>query len=120
MLQKFQVFRLIIPIFKLLSLGGKRGNSFNFGQSIRSSSIKQGNKHPSSAATPASNQSSNATGLELFQNRRYSQRAKVKAPGNQNVPPPITRDDSIQFRNVGQPASISQGIPQALILGCNI
>ncbi|KAL0916992.1 hypothetical protein M5K25_014548 [Dendrobium thyrsiflorum] len=59
-------------------------------------------------------------GLELFQNRRYSQRAKVKALGNQNVPPPITRDDSIQFRNVGQPASISQGIPQALILGCNI
>ncbi|KAL0916993.1 hypothetical protein M5K25_014549 [Dendrobium thyrsiflorum] len=62
MLQKFQVFRLIIPIFKLLSLGGKRGNSFNFGQSIRSSSIKQGNTHPSSAATPPSNQSSNATG----------------------------------------------------------
>ncbi|KAI0512043.1 hypothetical protein KFK09_012678 [Dendrobium nobile] len=47
-----------------------------------------------------------------FQNRRYSQRAKVKAPVNQNVPPPITRDDSVHFRNVGQPASISQSIPQ--------
>ncbi|PKU74458.1 protein SAWADEE HOMEODOMAIN HOMOLOG 2-like [Dendrobium catenatum] len=47
-----------------------------------------------------------------FQNRRYSQRAKVKAPVNQNVPPPITRDDSVHFRNVGQPASISQNIPQ--------
>ncbi|KAI0488724.1 hypothetical protein KFK09_028563 [Dendrobium nobile] len=61
MLQKFQAFHLIIPILKLLSLGGKWGNSFNFGQSIRSISIKQGNKHPSTAATPASNQSSNAT-----------------------------------------------------------
>ncbi|KAL0914484.1 hypothetical protein M5K25_014833 [Dendrobium thyrsiflorum] len=37
------------------------------GQSIRSSSIKQGNKHPSSAATPASNQSSNATGRKVAQ-----------------------------------------------------
>ncbi|KAL0920588.1 hypothetical protein M5K25_009733 [Dendrobium thyrsiflorum] len=40
-------------------LEGKEGNSFNFGQLCISSSIKLGNKHPSSAATPASNQSSN-------------------------------------------------------------
>ncbi|XP_020571714.1 protein SAWADEE HOMEODOMAIN HOMOLOG 2-like [Phalaenopsis equestris] len=47
-----------------------------------------------------------------FQNRRYSQRAKVKVPVNQTIPPPVTRDDSVQFRNVVQPISIPQGVPQ--------
>ncbi|KAH0458042.1 hypothetical protein IEQ34_013357 [Dendrobium chrysotoxum] len=61
MLQKFQVFHLIIPIFKLL-LRRQMGQLFQLRESIRFSSIKQGNKHPSSAATSASNQSSNATG----------------------------------------------------------
>ncbi|KAI0498488.1 hypothetical protein KFK09_019377 [Dendrobium nobile] len=65
LLQKFKVFHPVFSICNLLSLGGKEGNSFNFGQLNSFSSIKQGNKHPSSAATPASNQSSNASNLSI-------------------------------------------------------
>lgn len=43
-----------------------------------------------------------------FQNRRYSQRAKVKIPKNL-IDPSMTRDDSPQVKTVGQPISISQG-----------
>ncbi|KAK8949976.1 hypothetical protein KSP40_PGU016709 [Platanthera guangdongensis] len=43
-----------------------------------------------------------------FQNRRYSQRAKVKIPRNL-IARPMTPDDSAQVKTVGHPISISQG-----------
>ncbi|KAL0920671.1 hypothetical protein M5K25_009826 [Dendrobium thyrsiflorum] len=66
LLQKFKVVHPVFSICKLFSLGGKQGNSFNFGHLNSTSSIKQGNKHPSSAATPPSNQSSNASNPLIY------------------------------------------------------
>ncbi|KAL0922747.1 hypothetical protein M5K25_006761 [Dendrobium thyrsiflorum] len=66
LLQKFKVVNPMLYIFNFLSLEGKEDNSFNFGQFFSTSSIKQGNKHPSPAVTPASNQFSNAFNPQIY------------------------------------------------------
>ncbi|KAH0463607.1 hypothetical protein IEQ34_008189 [Dendrobium chrysotoxum] len=92
LLQKFKVVHPILHIVQFFSLEGKEGNSFTFGQLYSSSLIKQGNKHPSSAATPASNQSSNASN-PLIYNSSSNGKARVVFP----IPPWPTIDRREMF-----------------------